>query len=129
MDGWINILTFSYSHQAHLAKTKLESEGIEVMIFNELTSQVYNINPATMGGIKLMVPEHQFPQAYQLLVEGGYIVESRESNSKFWKMLDTKTSAFPLMNKLPLEVRLLILTALLLAVILIPIMVAIQPRL
>ena len=35
-------VTFTYPHEAHLAKNYLESEGIETEIRDELTAQVNN---------------------------------------------------------------------------------------
>lgn len=126
MVSWVNVVTFSFAHEAHVAKTKLESEGIAVQILNELSSQVYNINPVTMGGVKLMVPEEQYAMACELLIEGGFIVVNNEENSKFWKAISDKTSQLPIIGKLPLEVRLIILLALILAAIIIPIMTSIE---
>ena len=42
MDNWITVISFIYPHEAHLAKGKLESEGFEVVIKDELTVQVNN---------------------------------------------------------------------------------------
>jgi len=42
MNSWINIITFTLPHEAHFAKSVLESEGINTIIQNELTAQVNN---------------------------------------------------------------------------------------
>jgi len=54
MKDWVTLLTFTYPHEAHLAKGRLESEGIEVQITDELTVQAYNLYSNAIGGVKLM---------------------------------------------------------------------------
>ena len=129
MEGWTTILTFSYPHEAHMAKNKLESEGIEVIMLDELISQVYNINPSTIGGVKLLVPDAEYPQAYRILVVGGYIVEQPHVENTFIKILDSKTKNIPIIGSWPVEGRLFLLAIILLAIIITPIIIAMQPNL
>lgn len=50
MDTLTTVLSFTYPHEAHLAKGKLESEGIEVFLKDELTTQVNNFYSHAIGG-------------------------------------------------------------------------------
>ncbi len=70
MNSWITIATFMHPFQAHLAKTKLESEGIDVLIQDELTAQIYS---TAIGGVKLQVEESNVEKATQILKESGTI--------------------------------------------------------
>lgn len=117
MSNWITIWTFAYPHEAHFAKTKLESEGIAVFIKDELSAQVYSV---AVGGLKLQVPEDDIERANQILMESGYIQKEEKRENKLITRLDHFTSKFPLIGKSVLEFRLLILTAIILVLIIVP---------
>ncbi len=68
MSKWIEIEVFVFPQDAYMAKSYLESEGIEVFLQDEVSSRVLNIN----GGVKLMVPEDRIHQAIELLEKGGF---------------------------------------------------------
>lgn len=82
MDNWIVIITFTYPHEAHLAKGVLESEGFEVQIKDEMTAQVNNFYSTAIGGVKLLVPEADAERAYNALKEAGYIKEEQKEEEK-----------------------------------------------
>jgi len=63
------VATFEYAHFAHLAKTKLESEGIECFIFDEYTSSINWLYTNAIGGIKLKVRGEEYERAVKLLNE------------------------------------------------------------
>ncbi len=67
----IPIGQYQNSIEANLAKTKLDSEGIESFLFDEYERQIGLIPPATLdaafGGIKLMVRESEARKASQIL--------------------------------------------------------------
>lgn len=75
MDNWSVLLTFTYPHEAHLAKGYLESEGIETIIQDELTAQVNNFYSNAIGGVKLLVRNGDLERGVEVLKAGGYIVE------------------------------------------------------
>jgi hypothetical protein len=81
MNNWIIIMTFTYPHEAHLIKTKLESEGIAVIIRDEYTVQVDNFYSNAIGGVKLMVQEQDYEVALALLKESGNIIESKNNKA------------------------------------------------
>ena len=73
MENWKIILTFTHPHEAHIAKTYLESEGIGTMIQDELTAQVNSFYSGAIGGVKLLVRESDFEHGIEVLKKQGYI--------------------------------------------------------
>jgi hypothetical protein len=61
------VATYEYAHFAHLAKTKLESEGIECFIFDEYTSSMNWFYTNAIGGIKLKVRGEEYEKALTIL--------------------------------------------------------------
>ena len=56
-------------YEAHLLKTLLEEEGIQVFLRNEAIAQVY---ANMLGGINIQVPDEDAEKARDWLVENGY---------------------------------------------------------
>jgi len=84
MENWKIILTFTHPHEAHIAKTYLESEGIETMIQDELTVQVNSFYSDAIGGVKLLVRESNFEKGVEVLKKGGYInIDADETKIEF----------------------------------------------
>ena len=123
MNNWITIISFTYPHEAHLAKGKLESEGIQVWIKDELTAQVNNFYSNAIGGVKLLVQESDFYQAYKILNDAGYINEPKKNENKLVNQFDKITAGIPFFGKLILEFRFLIGVSLILLIIAIPIII------
>lgn len=111
MENWITILTFTYPTQAHLAKAKLQSEGIEVLILDELTAQVNNFFSSAIGGVKLQVRKEDAESAYEILKASGYIKEEKHSQNNFIRHLDRFSSRIPILGKTVFEFRLIVLIA------------------
>jgi len=55
MSDFVTLDRFFTSQEAHLVRNKLEASGIECVILNELSTQVYNFHAPTNGGIILKV--------------------------------------------------------------------------
>jgi len=70
MDNWKILFTSNTPFRINLAKTYLESEGIEALLENELVYYVYSSAP---GQIKLLVKEQDLEQGAKLLMKAGYI--------------------------------------------------------
>lgn len=66
-----------------VAKTKLESEGIECRVLNELTVQSYNFLSNAVGGVKLQVSRTDFDRAYSILLHGGFIKQEKSSQLNY----------------------------------------------
>ncbi|MEN8225742.1 MAG: DUF2007 domain-containing protein [Bacteroidota bacterium] len=127
MNNWKIIITFTYPHEAHLAKVKLESEDIPVQIRDELTAQVNNFYSNAIGGVKLLVQEKDFSRALELLIESGQIIKTEQSGNKFLSRFDKISSKLPLIGKSIPELRLIIIVAFLLIVIITPIAIMSLP--
>ncbi len=106
MNNWVTILTFTYPQEAHLIKTKLQSENIEVFIKDELTTQSNNFLSNAIGGVKLQVKEQDYKQAYLLLKDLGYIKEPKQKANSFFNNFKKK---IPFLNKLSYDKRLVII--------------------
>ncbi|HKL38374.1 MAG TPA: DUF2007 domain-containing protein [Bacteroidales bacterium] len=119
MAQWITLLTFIHSAQAHLIKTKLESEGIEVFLKNELITQLAPHHTEPGGSIKLQVLEKDAEAAVRLLKENGYIKEERQGfrKSALIKGIDLFTAKIPGFRNIPLQLRLVFAVAVLLVVV------------
>lgn len=108
MKDWITVLTLTYPHEAHLVKGKLESEGIEVQLIDEMTVQVHNFYSNAIGGIKLSVRKADFQRARQILIDHGYIEPEEQTENRFLNWFDRCTAGFPWIGKTALGIRLLI---------------------
>ena len=106
----VTVATFTYPPQAAILKGRLESEGIECFLKDELTTQVNPFYSNAIGGVKLQVWQEDAPQAIALLKEWGYPVDDGD---KGFEECATKmvryTQKIPLINKYPIEKRYTIL--------------------
>lgn len=121
MENWITVISFTYPQEAYLAKAKLESEGIEVTIKDDLTAQVNNFYSNAIGGVKVQVKETDVEQAMQALLEAGYIKEETAPTPSFISEFDKKTSRLPLIGTLTVELRFIILITILIMAIILPV--------
>lgn len=90
MKDWLEIIAFTYPHEANLAKGLLEASGIEVIIKDELTVQVNNFYSNAVGGVKLFVEKSKVEEAVSILVEGGYINLKNTEPDKIIEIFDTQ---------------------------------------
>jgi Putative prokaryotic signal transducing protein len=79
MSNWREAISLTYPAQAHMVQGYLESEGIETMLKDELTTQVYSMNSNAIGGVKVMVRDEDYESAQQILEKGGYINPEKAS--------------------------------------------------
>jgi len=63
----ITIATFSFPHEAHIARAKLESEDIPAFVADEHTINMQWLFSNALGGVRLQVPEPFVIQAKQIL--------------------------------------------------------------
>lgn len=66
---FVTVATFNFSHDAHMAKNKLEAEGITCIIADEFTIAMVWLYSNALGGIKVKVPEEQYEEARNILDE------------------------------------------------------------
>ena len=127
MDRLITAITFTFPHDAHLAKAKLESEGVEVFIKDEMTVQVHNFYSNAIGGVKLQVRSADLDNAQHILVESGYIQEHESKENKLLTKLDHWTSHLPLIGDLRVELKLLISVFIILTIVVVSIVLLALP--
>lgn len=120
MDDWTVIITFNYGYEAHLAKSKLESEDIEVWLRDELNAQVCEAGPSAVGGVKLCVRQSDVVRALYILKKGGFIHENEEPASMVPGKMMKFLSSVPFLRKLPAELAIIVLIALVAILIFIP---------
>ncbi len=65
----VTIATFSFPHEAHLAKAKLDAFGIPSFIADEHTINMQWLYSNAMGGVRLQVPSELAAQAQEALNE------------------------------------------------------------
>ena len=67
--SFITLKTFDNPIDAHLLKTKLESEGIVVYLFDENINSINPLYNIATGGIKLNIAEQDLDRAVEVLRE------------------------------------------------------------
>jgi hypothetical protein len=110
-NNFVTILTLNHPHELAIARGKLQSEGIECFVKDELTIQVNPFYSNAIGGAKLQVRESDIEKAVEILKEGGYIKDNDLQTPKLISDLDKFTSKLPFLNKLRLELRLMIIVS------------------
>lgn len=65
----ITVATFSFPHEAHIAKLKLDAKGIPAFVADEHTINMQWLYSSAIGGVKLQVPAPFAEQAIQALAE------------------------------------------------------------
>lgn len=114
MNSYVTIATFTFPSELAIVRGRLESEGIECYVADELTVQVHNFYSNALGGIKLQVNEKQAAEAIEILKELGYLKEDIHQPTKFNRIVEKATRRIPGFNKASVELRLVVLIALLL---------------
>ena len=122
MNNWSILIYFTLPNEAYILKGRLESEGIEVMLKDELTAQVNNFYSNAIGGVKLLVHDSDFDKASQILLETGYFKnEDVKSQRNLLSVFVSFSSQIPLLKKLRFEIRLLILATVIIILIIVPV--------
>jgi len=65
----ITVATFSFPHEAQIAKAKLDSEGIPAFIIDEHTINAQWLYSNALGGVKLQVPLQYSETAKEVVAE------------------------------------------------------------
>src|SRR5689334_13746716 len=109
MESFVTVASFTYPHEAAVLKGRLESEGIECFLRDELTVQVYNFYSNALGGVKLQVHKNDAESVYYILKDLGYndLVEDN-SGPTFLELFDRATRRMPLIRHIVPQVRLVI---------------------
>jgi hypothetical protein len=107
MSEYVTILSLPYPQQIYIIKGRLESEGIECRIKDELTVQTNPVYSIAVGGVKLQVKEKDITEATKILVSEGYLNNNEVEENPYSEM-EAFARKLPLFRKLRFEVRLII---------------------
>ena len=121
MNKLTTVISFTLPHDAHFAKGKLQSEGIEVFIKDELTAHVNHLYSGAIGGVKLQVRSADVDAAHRILVDSGYIQEHTYKPNQW-------TLNCPLIGRLPVQLRLLVAIAVVFAIVVVTIVLMSLPH-
>lgn len=66
IDNYTILTTFPYSSEAQITKSKLESEGLNVMLLDEKTIDSDPLISQAIGGVKLLVHNDHIAQAVKI---------------------------------------------------------------
>lgn len=67
MEQLVTIKTFTYPHETYVTRGKLESEGIQTFLKDEMTVQVHNFYSNAIGGVKLQVSSEDVERALSII--------------------------------------------------------------
>jgi len=109
LDNFITLITFTYPAEMAVLRARLEAEGIECRVLDELTVQVNPFYSNAIGGVKLQVKTTDIESAKEVLREGGYEMEKEAEIPRPLAKLDRLSMRIPIFSKLRLEFRLLII--------------------
>lgn len=66
---WVTVASFSLPYEAHLARARLEAEGLTVWVADEHTISMQWLYSNALGGVKVNVREGQELRALDILAE------------------------------------------------------------
>ncbi|MDG5499448.1 DUF2007 domain-containing protein [Marinobacter sp. BGYM27] len=67
--SWVTIARYSLPFEAHVARARLESEGIDALVMDEHTINMQWLYSDAMGGVRLQVDEAYCQRAESILNE------------------------------------------------------------
>jgi hypothetical protein len=116
MGTFVTVLNVSLPQQLWIIKGRLESEGIQCFVKDELTVQANNLYSNAVGGVKLQVLEEDVERARVILTELGYIKEERVTVDLLTQ-IDAKTLFIPFLKNVNVINRIIIITSVLVALV------------
>ena len=108
MREFVTLMNLTYPADVIAPKGKLESEGIEVFVKDQLTVQVHNFYSNAIGGIRLQVPAEDFERAKTILLENG-LLEEIENKDEFWNDMALKLKKIPFLSQMDPRIGLIVL--------------------
>jgi len=116
MSAFVTVLSLPHPQQVYIIKARLESEGIECFIKDELTIQTDPFLSNAIGGIKLQVKEEDVADAVKILDAEGY-QKYRDDNTNPYQGLQDFADKIPFFKKVRFEIRLGVLVLMLIVVV------------
>jgi hypothetical protein len=117
MDRFVTVLILNNPIDLIVLRTRLEDEGIDYLVPDELTTQVNPLYSVAVGGVRLQVRESQVSEVQELLKELGYW-EEQKSERTFLDKFDSASSHVPFLNTIQPLFRFLILVTIFVLVLL-----------
>lgn len=79
-DEFVLLKTFQQPHEAYIIMSRLEEEGIPVIIADENAIWASPFYSLAIGGVRMMVRQEDFPAAVELLklIEEGLFLNDEE---------------------------------------------------
>jgi hypothetical protein len=102
-------MTFTHPTELAVLRARLEADGIDCLVLDQLTAQVNPFYSNAIGGVKLQVKESDLPRTIEILKEGGYINEEDLPQTLSQTKLDNATSWLPLLKNMRVEIRLMVI--------------------
>jgi hypothetical protein len=126
MPTLVTVLSVPYAQQVYIIKGRLESEGIECFIKDELTVQTNPVYSYAVGGVKLQVKEEDVEAATKILEEEGYL-NKNDANINPYGKLEAFADKLPFFKNVRFEARLVIYIIAAITAICVPVYFLSQP--
>ena len=82
-DNYKILAVFEYSTEAHVTKSKLDSEGFKTMLMDEKTIDSDPLISNAIGGVKLLVHQNDFEKALKIYNEIRTYQKDKNRNDIF----------------------------------------------
>jgi len=82
-DNYTILAVFDYSTEAHVTKSKLDSEGCKTMLMDEKTIDTDPLISNAIGGVKLLVHKNDFNKALEIYTEIRTYQKDKNGNDLF----------------------------------------------
>lgn len=105
MNQYSTIKIFSFPSEAYVLKSKLESEGVDCFLKDELTIQANPFYSNAIGGVKLQVKTSDFFLAEKIMKQNGFSVDYESSGNIIFDEISKISTKIPLLNKIPFMLR------------------------
>lgn len=112
---WTVLKTYTFAHETGVAASLLESEGIPTSLVNEHAVQTISFYSNALGGVKLMVPEDQYQEAIDILVQHGLMKEPFNKKVEF--PLEKLTAKIPFLKLLNPQLRFITIVFILISIV------------
>jgi hypothetical protein len=117
MNTFVTVFTAYYPHELAVIRGRLESEGIDCFVKDEMIAQINPFYSNAVGGVKLQVKESDVELALEIIKEGGYPMDERPKASPFYTKVDNFSAKIPFLNKLDYEIRFLVMAGIVISMV------------
>ncbi len=102
MSVLIAIATYSNISELSIARGRLEADGIECFVQDELTVQVYNFYNQAVGGVKLQVKQEDVETARRILIESDLLADlpPDDYEAKLARKIDRLSAKIPILGRM-----------------------------